>query len=119
MIVFRAAAGRSNGFSGPVSVFRDRRLPETPTPAGYAALIQAYDLAVPVPRILCAIGTRHRIIEEAGWRLYTPRHAPDATLEGQLTFALKYEGLDLAALKRLFLAVQPGEIEQLVKAKPT
>jgi len=54
-----------------------------------------------------------------GWRLYTPRHAPDATLEGQLTFALKYEGLDLATLKRLFLAVQPAEIEQLVKAKPT
>jgi hypothetical protein len=44
-------------FSGPVSVFRDRRLPEAATPAGYAALIHAYDLAVPVPRVLCAIGT--------------------------------------------------------------
>lgn len=36
-------------FSGPVNVFRDRRLPEVATPAGYAALIDAYDLAVPVP----------------------------------------------------------------------
>ena len=33
----------------------------------------------------------------------TPRHAPHARLEGHLTFALKYEGLDLAVLKRLFL----------------
>src|SRR5436309_3493010 len=106
-------------FSGPVSVFHDRRLPEAATPAGYAALIHAYDLPVPIPRILCAIGTRHRIIEEAGWRLYTPRHAPEATLEGHLTFALKYEGLDLAVLKRLFLAVGRADVEGLVRATPT
>jgi hypothetical protein len=109
----------ANDFSGPVSVFHDRRLPEAATPAGYAALIHAYDLAVPIPRILCAIGPRHRIIEEAGWRLYTPRHAPEATLEGHLTFALKYEGLDLAILRRLFLAVKASDIEELVKSKPT
>ncbi|WP_034461054.1 MULTISPECIES: Fic family protein [unclassified Afipia] len=106
-------------FSGPVSVFHDRRLPELATPAGYAALIDAYRLSVPVPRVLAAIGTKHRIIEQAGWRIYTPRHAPDATLEGHLTFALKNEGLDLAILKRLFLAVSEGEIAELVKQKPT
>ncbi|MCP3380010.1 Fic family protein [Bradyrhizobium sp. CCGUVB4N] len=106
-------------FSGPVNVFRDRRLPEVATPAGYAALIDAYDLAVPVPRILSAIGTKHRIIEHGGWRIFTPRHAPDATLEGHLTFALKNEGLDLAILKRLFLAVTENEIAELVRQKPT
>jgi len=106
-------------FSGPVTIFRERRLPETGTPAGYAALIDAYKLAVPVPRTLSAIGTRHRIIEQHGWRLYTPRHAPPAMLEGHLTFALKYEGLDLALLKRLFLAVGPADIEAIVRATPT
>jgi hypothetical protein len=40
-------------------------------------------------------------------------------LEGHLTFALKYEGLDLAVLKRLFLTVQPAEIESIVRAKLT
>jgi Fic/DOC family len=109
----------ARAFSGPVSVLHERRLPEAATPAGYAALIHAYDLPVPVPRVLCAIGTRHRIIEDAGWRLYTPRHAPEATLEGHLTFALKYEGLDLATLKRLFLGLSPGAIEELVTATPT
>ena len=106
-------------FSGPVTVFHDRRLPETATPAGYAAIIQAYALSVPIPRLLCAIGTRHRIVESDGWRLYTPRHAPEATLEGHLTFALKYEGLDLAVLKRLFAAAKPSEIVELVRLKPT
>jgi hypothetical protein len=106
-------------FSGPVSVFHDRRLPESATPAGYAALIDAYKLSVPIPRVLSAIGTKHRIIEQGGWRIYTPRHAPDATLEGHLTFALKNEGLDLAILKRLFLAVNEEEVADLVKQKPT
>jgi hypothetical protein len=106
-------------FSGPVTVFHERRLPERGTPAGYAALIDAYNLPVPIPRTLSAIGTRHRITDEAGWRLYTPRHAPPATLDGHLTFALKYEGLDLTVLKRLFLAVGPAGIEALVRATPT
>src|SRR3977135_1875367 len=104
-------------FSGPVNVFHDRRLPETATPAGYAALIAAYKLAVPVPRMLSAIGIKHRIIEQRGWRIYTPRHAPEATLEGHLTFALKNEGLDLAVLKRLFLRLSEDQIADLVRGK--
>jgi len=106
-------------FSGPVTVFQEKRLPEKAIPAGYSALIDAYDLSVPLPRTLSAIGERHRVVEEGGWRILTPRHAPHPTLEGHLTFALKNEGLDLAVLKRLFLAVGPEEIAALVRSKPT
>ncbi len=109
----------NNQFSGEVSVFQERRLPEKATPAGYAALIGAYDLSVPLPRKLSAIGTRHKVYEENDWHIYTPRHMPSTSLEGHLVFALKYEGLDLIVLKRLFEAVTPKEIENIVKAKPT
>ena len=108
-----------NRFSGPVTVFRERRLPVTATPAGYAALIGAYALRVPLPRTLSATGERHRMIREAGWRIYSPRYAPKPSLEGHLTFALKREGLDLAVLKRLFEATGPGPVEELVWARPT
>lgn len=108
-----------NQFSGPVTAFHEKRLPETATPAGYAALIDAYGLSVPLPRTLSAIGKRHRVIEQGGWRIMTPRHAPNTTLEGHLTFALKYEGLDLVVLKRLFLATGPAAIKDLVAGKPT
>lgn len=106
-------------FSGPLLVFQERRLPEKGTPAGYAALIDAFRLPVPLPRTLTAIGERHRILEQDGWRIMTPRHAPHPTLEGHLTFALKYEGLDLAVLRRLFEAVGAERIEQLVREAPT
>lgn len=106
-------------FSGPVTIFQEIRLPETATPAGYSALIGALALAVPLPRTLSAIGGRHRITLQDGWRIMTPRHAPPATLEGHLTFALKYEGLDLSLLKRLFLTTGPAPIEAIVRATPT
>jgi Fic/DOC family len=106
-------------FSGPITVFRERVLPERATPAGYAALIDAYGLRVPMPRTLSATGEHHRVKNDAGWRILTPRHAPSSDLEGHLTFALKYEGLDLAVLKRLFAAVAPTDIENIVRAKPT
>jgi hypothetical protein len=108
-----------NRFSGPVTVFQERRLPVKATPAGYAALIGAYNLRVPLPRTLSAIGERHKILEEGGWRIYSPRYAPHASLEGHLTFALKNEGLDLAVLKRLFLATGPTPISNVVRSKPT
>ena len=106
-------------FSGLVTDFHERTLPERATPVGYAALIDAYGLKVPIPYTLAAIATRHVTLERDGWRLFTPRHAPDATLEGHLTFAIKYEGLDLAILKRLFITTGPGPIEALVRAQPT
>lgn len=106
-------------FSGPVTVFQESVLPERATPAGYAALIDAYRLKVPLPRTLSATGDHHRIRDENGWRILTPRHKPPATLEGHITFALKYEGIDLAVLKRLFAAIGPREIEALVRSKPT
>ncbi|WP_158972209.1 Fic family protein [Chachezhania sediminis] len=111
--------GQRNPYSGPVSVFHDRRLPEPARPAGYAALIDAYALSVPLPRKLAAIGPRHKVYEADGWQLFTPRHAPDASLAGHLIFALRYEGLDLAVLKRLFLATGAAPIRTMVQAAPT
>ncbi len=113
------APARSHRFSGPVTVFQERRLPEPAIPAGYSALIEAHGLQVPLPITLSATGERHRLREEGGWRIMTPRHAPRPTLEGHLTFALKYEGLDLAVLKRLFLATGPGEVTAFIQGKST
>lgn len=106
-------------FSEPIRVFHELRLPEKGIPVGYAALIDAYDLKVPLPRRLCAIGERHRMLEEGAWRLFTPRHSPEASLNGQLTFALKYEGIDLAVLNRLYGIISKNEIVSIVQNSPT
>jgi hypothetical protein len=106
-------------FSGPRIVFQERPLPEAATLAGYSALIDAYRLSVPLPRKLSATGNHHRIVEDEVWRILTPRHAPSADLDGHLTFALKYEALDLAVLMKLFAATGPDGIIDIVRNKPT
>jgi hypothetical protein len=105
--------------SEPVSVFRTQRLPAPARLAGYSALIEAFDLEVPLPRRFHGIGARHKVEERGGWRLLTPRHAPDNTLGGQLSFALKWEGVDLGVMKRLFQQVGPGPVVELVRDQPT
>src|SRR5664279_5766515 len=75
-------------FSDPVTIFYESRLPERATPVGYGALIDAYALKVPMPRTLSAVGPRHKHYQEDGWHIYTPRHAPPASLEGHLTLSL-------------------------------
>lgn len=106
-----------NYFLSKVSVFHV--LPEGAALAGYSALVQAHGLRVPPPDFLSAIGTKHRLIDQGGWRLYTPRHRPEDSLLGHLTFALKYEGLDLGILSALFRSVEPGEITEIVQNEPT
>ena len=112
-----ATAG--NYFSGPIMVFHGKRLPEKATLAGYSALIEAFDLKVPLPRTLFATGDHHRIVEKSGWRILTPRHAPHPDLNGHLTFAIKYEGLNLAVLKKLFTAIGAQPVKSLVHENPT
>ncbi|MCP1999152.1 hypothetical protein J2S34_001574, partial [Nitrobacter winogradskyi] len=112
-------SGQRKPFSETIIAFHGRPLPEAAIPVGYAALIDAFELAVPAPIRLAAIGPRHKVYEADGWKLYTPRHRPEANLGGHLTFALRYEGLDLAVLKRLFLVTGPEPIATLVRAAPT
>ena len=86
---------------------------------GYAALISKYDLKVPLPDSLCAIGEKHKKYEKDQWRVFTPRHEPQDTLYGHLTFALKQEGIDLALLKALYNRIDPTELVDIVQSEPT
>lgn len=102
-----------------VSDFRGRPLPEAGMPAGYGALIARYDLSLPLPTRLAAIADRHHPVSSGPWLMLTPRHRPDDTLGQHLTFAFRYEGVDLQVLSRLFEIVAPGDIEAIVSAAPT
>lgn len=87
--------------------------------AGYSALILAHGLKIPVPDHLCAIGTKHKRYDYERWRIFTPRHKPKETLNGHLTFALKYEGVDLAVLNALFQKTESKEIKEVILSEPT
>lgn len=50
---------------------------------------------------------------------YPPQYTPEPTLAGHLEFALKYDGVDLCALRDVFRACGPDPIEAMVAARPT
>jgi hypothetical protein len=106
-------------FSRAASHFRNRGLPEPGIPVGYAALIERYDLPVPLPPRLTAIAERHHPASTTSWQLLTPRHRPADSLEGQLVFAIKWEGVEPAVLAALFRVVTPDEVANIVRAKRT
>lgn len=105
-------------FSQMVSEFRGAPTPEPLRPAGYAALLDHYQLKVPLPRTLAGIATRHHPPSTKEWKVLTPRHEPNDDLYGHLEFALKWEGVNLGLLSALFRTVKAEEIAALVKAQP-
>ena len=88
-------------------------------PAGYAALIERYDLILPLPSRLSAIAERHHPGSTDAWLMQTPRHQPEVSLAGHLTYAFRYEGIDLAVLWQLFHRIDTDDIAAMVRAKPT
>lgn len=104
----------NNSFSQEVSVFHNRVTPEPGILVGYAALIDHYKLKVPIPYKLSLISQKHKRYSIDKWEVYTPRHKPENSLSGHLTFALKYEGVDLLVLKKLFSILSSAEIENIV-----
>jgi len=102
-----------------VTVFRNRELPEPAELAGYAALVARFSLKVPLSGRLAAISRSSKPKRTPQWLLLTPEHSRPRTLAGQLEFALKWEGVDLAVLNALFGEIGGEEIADIVKFSPT
>lgn len=107
--------------SEPITIFREKLIPGSKSCwlAGYAALIETFNLKVPLPEKLAAISPQHKKYETENWSIFTPRYKPENTLSSHLIFALKHEGIDLAILKALFQKIGSKGIQEWVKENPT
>ncbi|WP_040664835.1 Fic family protein [Nafulsella turpanensis] len=111
-------AGKSVRFSREARIFHGRTLPEAGSMEGYAALIEAFNLEVPLPDVITFISTKNRKYRKEGWNVLTPRHKPEDNLYKQLVFALKYEGINLLVLKKLFGKLSEAEMEAMLQLEP-
>jgi Fic/DOC family len=105
----------------PITVFREKTVPDGTKLAGWAALVHALAIPVPIRRPSCVseqhIRGSHR--KEGAWTVFDKRYWPGDTFAGHITFALRHEEIDLLVLKRAFEAVPEAEIEAMVHATPT
>ena len=91
--------------------------------AGYALLIERYDLDV-IPnwhKSLVATSGIHRINSKEGVieEIYPLKYWPGNTLGDHLEFALKYDGTNLAILTCLFQKAANEDLLEYVQSKPT
>ncbi len=92
-------------------------------PAGYAALIERYNLNV-IPnwhKSLVIDSGIHRIDSSEGIieEIYPSKYWPGGTLGDHLEFALKYDGTNLAILASLFQKSVEKDFLKYVQSKPT
>ena len=102
-------------------IFADELIPDGARLAGYAALVSSLRIQAPVRSLSCVSEghVRGNSREERNWRVYDKRYWLGDTFGDHLTFALKYEPLDLLVIKRTLEKVEPKEIQTFVLSAPT
>lgn len=108
-----------NHISLDIFVFHGRQAPEEGILVGYGAIIEKFKLNVPLPEVLSLISHKKRQYTEGHWRILTPRHLPEDSLYKHLVFALKYEGINLLVLKKLYEKIPEAEIIKVLQEEPT
>ncbi|MDO9528089.1 MAG: Fic family protein [Syntrophales bacterium] len=92
-------------------------------PVGYSELVRRYSLdVIPhyVQSFIAEKGRRKAVIDKhRKTETYTKKYDPGDKLGNHLTFALKFEGINLEILDALFSVVDHKEIERFIKKTPT
>lgn len=89
---------------------------------GYNWISKTLDVTPVQPfRVTSGIGSGMSALQQgrATHKTYTRAYAPEPTLAGHLTFALKYEGVDLDFLARVFQRTGAGFVREWVGQEPT
>ncbi len=110
---------KNTHYSREIPVFHGLTAPESGNIAGYAAIIDALELPMPLPHTLALISKKNRNYEKNDWKVFTSRHQPEDSLYKQLVFALKYEGVNLLFFKYLFTKLGEKEVMELLQTEPT
>lgn len=105
-------------YSRKINLFHGRIAPEEGILVGYGSIIETHQLAMPFPDVLSLISYKNRQYTDNQWQVFTSRHLPDDTLYKQLSFAIRYEGINLLLFKKLFQQLDENQIMELIQIEP-
>lgn len=114
---------KSNQFSRKVIAFHGRVMPEEGVLVGYAFLLQILEdhtgRRLPTPNVLALVTDKQQRYNTEQWQVFANRYMPSEDEMAHLTFALKYEGIELLILKEFFLYAGDGLVKTMMKNEPT
>lgn len=108
-----------SNFSIQISNFHGRTVPVNGKIIGYGAIIEYFNLPVPLPHKIAVIQEKTKKHSRDGWQIFPPSYQPEESLFKQLVFALKYEGVNLLVFKELFKKLDKKEIETIIHIEPS
>ncbi|MEH0152856.1 Fic family protein [Limibacter armeniacum] len=114
-------------FSFSAPIFYGRKLPEEGLIVGYGAIIHQLELPMPQPAQVAVICQKNRKYQTDFWKVFPKQYLPDdqtdlsqvEALYKHLTFALKYEGVNLLFFSLLCKYYGEAELRELVSIEPT
>ncbi len=109
----------SRSFSIDTGGFHEMSIPEEGYVVGYAALRDYYELPIPNQYPITIVSKKNRKYKDEKFQVLTIRYLPEDNLYKHLTFALKYEGVNLLVLKKIFEKINGNVIEDIVRKEPT
>lgn len=113
----------NNYFSQKITIFHDRQLPEEGVLVGYALLLKEIEKQtgklLPPAQQLAIVTEKHQRYNTSQWQVFTKRHKPKDDLPSHISFALKYEGIDLLILKEIFKCIGKEGLEKSILKEPT
>jgi len=109
----------SRSFSIDTGEFHEMSIPEEGYVVGYAALRDYYKLLIPNQYPITIVSKKNRKYNDEKIQVLTIRYLPEDTLYKHLTFALKYEGVNLLVLKKLFEKIDGNVIGEFIEKEPT
>ncbi len=118
---------QSTHFSVNAPVFHGKVLPQKGTIVGYASIIHAMKLALPMPSPMAMVSEKFKKIKMEEWLIMPLTHLPEdnnkllkiRALYNQLVFALKYEGVNLSVFAMLAQKLSIKNLKDLVDIEPT
>lgn len=114
-------------FSYDTLIFHGRQLPEEGFVVGYAAIIHGLAFKIPMPGRIAIVSKQHKRYQTEEWNVFPKRYLPNdhtnlpkiESIHTHLTFALKYEGINLLFFSALASYFSSDEISELLNIDPT
>jgi Fic family protein len=105
----------------PMPIFQDLYIPKGTRLAGLSYILNELNVSAPM-KSYHAISekiVKNNTQTEKEWTIYSSTYWPGEALFSHLTFSLKYETLNLLALKRIFEKIKPEELEPYIVESPS
>ncbi|MDP3446047.1 MAG: cell filamentation protein Fic, partial [Ignavibacteria bacterium] len=114
-------------FSHTTLIFHGKQLPEEATVVGYSAIIHSKQFEIPLPNTISIVSNQNKKYQQDNWKVFPKSYLPNESIElseieslhKQLTFALKYEGINLLVFKKLTQHYELNQLNKLVGIEPT